>query len=323
MILNSRYLWSLLTVTVACSASAEPGYDAPAKNGNVAKPVATAPTADALLALEKRANQAYIKGDGKFFERLLSDKFVMQRDGARLSKAEVVTVISGIRCDVKDAWALRKPQMLKVDDDAYVLTYQSRRKRSCMTDGNGPVRVATLWVRSGSAWRVAFHGENPIVDPKAAPAANKNEGAKNDQTAAHANSVAAAASATASTDPITDALMSAENSVWDAWMTHDTDRSKNLTAKNIAFVDLFGSLFANKDATIKDWTSSLCQVKSFALTNGVGTAVLPTVGILTLTGTVVGTCGGQDISGQKIYGNSVYVKEGGVWKWVFGFNSPS
>src|SRR6185312_13915524 len=127
MILNSRYLWSILTVTVACSA-----YDAPAKNGNVTKPAA-APTADALLALERRTNQAYIKGDGKFFERLLSEKFVMQKDGARLSKAEVVNMASGVRCDVKDAWALTEPQILKVDDDAYVLTYKSSRKRSCMT----------------------------------------------------------------------------------------------------------------------------------------------------------------------------------------------
>jgi len=63
--------------------------------------------------------------------------------------------------------------------------------------------------------------------------------------------------------------------------------------------------------------------QSFTLTNGVGTSVSPTVGVLTLTGTVVGTCGGQDISGQRTYGNSVYVKDGGAWKWAFGFNSPS
>ena len=323
MILSSRSLWSILTITVASCALAAPAHDAPAKNSNGARRVATEPTADALLALERRANQAYIKGDGKFFERLLSEKFVMQRAGARLSKAEVVNMISGNRCSAKDAWALTAPQMLRVDDDVYVLTYESSRKRSCITHGNGHVRVATVWVRNGGAWRVVFHGENPIVDPKAAPAANQNQGAKNDPTAANANSVATAASAIASADSITDALMSAENSVWNAWMTHDATRSKELTSKEIAFVDLFGTLFANKDATIKDWTSSLCQVKSFALTNGVGTSVLPTVGILTLTGTVVGTCGGQDISGQKIYGTSVYVKKGDVWKWVFGFNSPS
>ena len=91
---------------------------------------------------------------------------------------------------------------------------------------------------------------------------------------------------------ITDALMATENAVSEAWMTHDAKKSKDLTAKNIAFVNLFGSFYANKAATIENWTSTACQVKSFTLTNGVATVVSPTVGILTLTGTVVGTCSG-------------------------------
>ncbi len=71
------------------------------------------------------------------------------------------------------------------------------------------------------------------------------------------------------------------------------------------------------------WTGTTCQVTSVNLTDGVGTLVSPAVGILTLTGTVHGTCGGQDISGQKIHANTVYRKDGDGWKWVFGFNSPT
>jgi len=186
----------------------------------------------------------------------------MQKGGSRVRKTDVVKTISGVDCEVKEPWALTKPQVLKPADDAYVLTYESSRKRDCMEEGNGPVRAATVWVGTGGEWRVAFHGENPIVDPRTATAANKKEGANNEQTAASANAVAGAASAKASADPITHSLMSAENSVWNAWMTHDANRSKELTAKDIAFVDLFGSFFANNDATIKDWTSSLCQVKA-------------------------------------------------------------
>jgi len=46
-------------------------------NANTTKPTAAAPTADALLALDKQANQAYFKSDSKFFEGMLSDKLVM------------------------------------------------------------------------------------------------------------------------------------------------------------------------------------------------------------------------------------------------------
>jgi hypothetical protein len=42
-----------------------------------------------------------------------------------------------------------------------------------------------------------------------------------------------------------------------------------------------------------------------------------------LTGTVEGTCGAQDISGQEIHATAVYVKIDDTWKWAFGFNSPS
>lgn len=98
---------------------------------------------------------------------------------------------------------------------------------------------------------------------------------------------------------------------------------EDLTAKEIAFVNIFGTYFASKVAAVKDWTSAACDVESFTLTDGVGTSVSPTVGILTLKGSVDGACGGQDISGQLIYGTSVYVKDGDAWKWAFGFNSPS
>lgn len=65
-----------------------------------------------------------------------------------------------------------------------------------------------------------------------------------------------------------------------------------------------------------------CNVTSFELADGVGTYVSPTAGILTLTGTVNGSCGDTDTSGQEIHRNSVYVKVGDAWKWAFGFNSP-
>ncbi len=134
MILNSRYLPLILTAAVVFSASAAPADNAPAKNANVAKPVAAAPTADALLALEKKANEAYVKGDGKILESLLSDKLVMQKGGSRLSKTDVLKMISGVKCAVKEGWTLTRPQVLKIDHDAYVLTYESNRKRGCPTD---------------------------------------------------------------------------------------------------------------------------------------------------------------------------------------------
>jgi hypothetical protein len=185
-----------------------------------------------------------------------------------------------------------------------------------------PVRAATVWVGSGEEWQAVFHGENLIVDPRAPPATDRKEEPKDAKDAAIADVAAAQAPAPAA-DPATGALMAAERSIWEAWRTHDAEKIEDLTAREIAFVNIFGTYFANKVATVKDWTSETCDVESFVLTDGVATSVSPTVGILTLKGTVEGACSGQDISGQVIYATSVYVKEGDSWKWAFGFNSPS
>lgn len=325
MITKSTYVPCALSVVVAFSAWATPAGNAAAKNAHVTHSVDAAPTVPALLALERQAHEAYSTGDGKFFDGLLSDKFVEQKGGIRVSKADVVKRIGGLKCEVKPGWALTEPQMLKIDNDAYVLSYVSNMQGSCTENGKteampSPVRAATVWVRHGDKWQAVFHGANAIVDPNAPPA---NDEAAESGTHAHAttkdNTDASTRSATA--DPITRELLAVDNAVEDGWMRHDAEKIIATTANDIAFVDIYGTFSADKAATVKAWTSTLCEVSGYKITNGVGTSVSPTVGILTLTGAYTGTCGGQDIGGLKVFVNEVYVKVGGAWKWVFGFNS--
>jgi hypothetical protein len=47
----------------------------------------------------------------------------------------------------------------------------------------------------------------------------------------------------------------------------------------------------------------------------------PTVGILTFKAAADGTCYGQKVG--PVWGTSVYVKRGDVWKWTFGMNLPA
>ena len=269
-----------------------------------------APTADALLALEKRANEAYIKGEAKFFGDFLSDKVVMTKGGHRMSKADFVKMVSEIKCNIKEVWPLAELQIQKLNDDAYILSYQSTMDGTCIHNGKtekqpSPVRASTLWVRNGETWQAAFHGENRIVAPKDLSSTGKMP--QQDPAATLA-------------DPATDALMAAEKSIWEVWKAKDGKKIANLTANEITFVNIFGTYFANKAEAIKDWTGATCDVKSFSLTNGIGTFVTPTLGILTFTGSIEGDCGGQ--KPPPVYGTTVYVKDGGVWKWAFGFNSP-
>jgi ketosteroid isomerase-like protein len=249
---------------------------------------------------------------------------VMINGGHRMGKAEVVKMISGVNCNIKEGWSLTEPQMEKIDNDTYVLTYKTTMDGTCTFNGKtekqpSPVRAATVWVRNGEKWQAAFHGGNPIVDPKALSATGKREESKKGGPKKDTAGTPSLAKPTA--DQGTDGMMAAEKSVWEAWKAKDAKKIEDLTAVDISFVNIFGAYFANKADAIKDWTGATCDVKSFSLTDGVGTLVSPTVGILTVVGSVDGNCGGQ--KPPMVYGTSVYVKDGDTWKWAFGFNSPA
>src|SRR6266545_2224275 len=162
------------TLVAACGAPAA-NTGANNANTNTTKPVAAAPTADALMALDKQANEAYVKGDSNFFEGMLSDKFViLTDDGQRMDKAATVKMIASVKCDIK-SMDLTEPAMSMIDADTYALSYKATWDGTCTgPDGQpmkvpSPVRSASVWVRSGDKWLAVFHGENLIIDPKASP----------------------------------------------------------------------------------------------------------------------------------------------------------
>ncbi len=323
-------LFILLAASTLIAACGAP----PANNGannantNTNKPVAAAPTVDAFLALDKQANQAYINGDAKTFEQLLSDKFIILGGGQRMDKASTVKMIAGVKCDIK-SMDLTDPGMSTIDADTYALSYKASWDGTCNgPDGKpmkvpGPIRSVSVWIRSGDKWQAVFHGENLIVDPKAltkaAPSAlsKKEELKQNDKTAANSNT---GAPAKASGDANTDALVKVELALWEAWKEHNAKKLDELMAKDVSFVNIFGTYLATRAEAMKDWTGANCQVKSVSVTEGFATALSPTVEMLTRKGAAEGTCGGQEIGGTAIWGVSIFVKEGDAWKFAFGMN---
>ncbi len=323
---------ALAAAMAACGGTAENKPVANASNGNAgntaAKPAAAAPTADTLLALDRQANEAYFKGDSKFFEGMLSDNFVMAEHGARISKADAVKMIAGVKCDVKEGWKLDEPQIAAVNADTYVLTYKATVDGTCTENGKSmkipsPVRAASVFVRNGDKWQGAFHGETMIIDPKAPPppppAEKKNEKAP----AANSNSTAAeSAPAKPAGDANTEALVKIHTSGWEAWKAKDAKKFEEITSSNLSVVDPMGMWISGKDAVIKHWTGMKCEgVNTVKVSDGVATAVSSTVEILTLKGSADGTCEGQ--KNGDLFQTAVYVKEGDAWKLAFMFEAPA
>jgi hypothetical protein len=319
-------LQALLLVT-ACAPS---GETSSAKSSSVPpiepQIVAPAPSAESLLALERQANDAYIRGDAEYFEGLLSDKFVMLGPGGtRMDRAATTGRIAGVRCEIVGSWTLDEPHLTKVAADTFVFSYRSSGDGSCSMAGESaripsPVRAATVWFRSGDKWMVAFHGENPILDPAAAKPAETAIAPAPSKTAPKGKSATAgdAASDTAAADPETAALVAIETALWEAWKNHDRARIEELTASELAFVDIFGNVTAGRAETIELWSGNACDVQSVRVADGVSTAISPTVRRLTFRGLLGGTCGGEEF--PEIFGTSVYVLEEGVWKLAFTMN---
>ena len=304
-------------------------------NANTAKSAAAAPTAETLLALDKQANEAYLKGDGKFFETFLNDKFSMIEKGGRVDKAMAVKMISSVKCETK-SMTLDDPKMTMIDADTYALSYKNTTDGTCTYEGKtekipSPVRAATVWIRSGDKWQAVFYGENAILDPKSPPPSpakteapkgepKKDASKADDKAASNSNSATPPAPARAPSAN-TDALVAIEKSGWEAWMKKDAKKLEEVTAKDLAIVAPDGSWMNRADA-IKSWVEMPCEnVKAVEVKNGFGTALSANAEMLTFTGWSDGTCYGQKNGSQDSM--SVYVKEGGAWKLAFSFTAAS
>jgi hypothetical protein len=294
-------------------------------NTSAAKPTATAPTVDALAALDKQATEAYFKSDAKFFEGILSDKLVMMEGGQRMDKAAIIKMIAGGKCEVKESKLIEDAQMAIIDSDTAVLSYKNTVDGTCNgPDGKpmklpSPVRAATVWVRSGDKWQAVFHGENPILDPKAPPATPAKTDAKADEAKKDDKADAPAAPATSAN---TEALMKVELSGWEAWKVKDAKKLEEITAKNVSILGGDGTWKNNQADIVKFWAEMPCEnVKTVSVTEGFATALSPTVEMLTFKGTSDGTCFGQKNGVQPSM--SIYVKEGDAWKLAFGFSAAT
>jgi len=318
----------------ACGAPAENKPANTNANANTAKPVAAAPTKEALFEMDKKANEAWIKGDKAYFEGFLSDKFVSFERGERMSRGELLGMIGSFKCDVK-TWSLDDPQMEKLDADTYVISYKGTFDGSCSgPDGKAeklpsPIRAASIYVRSGEKWMGAFHSETMIVDPKAPPPppakteAKKEAPKKDDKAAANSNAATAAAPAKPTPSANTDALVKTHTAGWEAFKAKDSKWfDANLTA-NASIVDPLGNWMSGKANIVKQWTETMkCEgITKVSVTEGFSTALSPTVELLTLKGTADGKCDGQP--NGPLYQSVVYVKEGDAWKFAFMFESPA
>jgi hypothetical protein len=346
----------LALAAVWMSGCGAPATNAPANTNTNAnsKPVAAAPTADVLLDMEKKAQEAYTKADGAFFEGMLADKAVMTMNGVPMGKADIVNSIKTTKCEGVTV-SLGEPQISKINDDTYAFTYKNDSKGKCTENGKTmdfvPMRASTVWIRNGEKWQAVWHNENPIMTPagdkkdaantageskkedKVAPAETKkdekaaepkkDEAKKDDKVAnSNANSnTTAPAPAKLTPSANTDALAKIHAAGWEAFKSKDAKYFDTTLASTFSGVGPDGSVYASRDAAIKEWTGAgtmKCEgITKTSFTEAFAQSVSPTVEILFGKGNSDGTCDGH--KNGDLWQTGVYVKEGDAWKLAFMF----
>ena len=287
------------------------GCAAPAANTNTARAnadTAGPPTVETLKALETKAFEAYRNKDTNFFEGFLTDKFAESANGRRLDKTAAIKMIAEHKCDIKSV-SFSDEKLTNVGAATAIITMKVTPDGTCEGKNITPFISASLFARNGTEWKGAWHGEVPIVDPKAPPAVKPND--------KHAE-----AKPTYQTMPDSETreLAAIEKAIWEAWMNRDGKKLDSLTARELAFVNIFGGYFRNREETLKNWTENPCEIKSVDVADATSVQVTNDTSILMHTGTANGTCFGQSVG--PVLGTSIYVKEGSAWKVAFTMNMP-
>ncbi len=288
------------------------GCSAPAANTQMANfnaNSADGTLVEALKALETKAFDAYKNKDGNFFEGFLTDKFVASSNGRRLDKSAMTKMIAEHRCDIK-SFSFADEKLTNVGATTAIITMKVTTDGTCEGQAVTPFISASLYFRNNTEWKAAWHGEVPIVDPKAPPPA------KTDDKAAEPKPTIRSMP-----DSETRELAAIERSVWEGWMNRDGKKLDGLTARELAFVNIFGGYFTNRADTLKNWTENPCEIKSVDIADAASVSVTNDTSILIHNATANGTCFGQSVG--PVLGTSIYVKEGTDWKLAFTMNMPA
>lgn len=328
--------------------AANTGNTANANSNANAKSAGAAPTVAALKELETKAFEAYKNKDGKFFEGLMDEKFVMGGMAEHPNKAASIKEISEHKCEIK-SFTLSDEKMIPLGADAAAFVAKVTADGTCPDDKGvqqkmpTPSTSATVYVRSGDTWKAAYHNEVMVVDPKAAttapadpakPAEAKPEAKKEEAKPADTNKAANTASNTAASNTaasntaastsgdMTAAWLDLEKKGWEAWQKKDAAYFESTLSSNFIFIDPMGTVTASKADTIKLWaTENKCDVKSTSVTDATSVSLGKDVGILMFKGSGTGTCEGTAI--KPLFGTTVYVNEGGTWRAALIMENPA
>lgn len=269
------------------------------------KPVAAAPTKDALLAIEKQGWEAWKNHDDKAMAEILSDKYVgFSSATGRQSKADNLKAFTTQKCDVK-SYSFSDEQMTPIGNDVAILTFKAAQDYTCDgKKGTPETWSASAYVREGDKWKNVFYNEQPVTTDKSPVAKAKTGEPK---------------AADSTPDALTQTLMAIETKGWDTWKARDAAGVESVMAKDFIYFGGRGRM--NRAESIKNWSEPKCTGLGYTFAEPMGVQLSPDAALVTYKANAQGTCDGKPVT-PTVWVASFDVKEGDAWKNAFYLDVP-
>ena len=119
-----------------------------------------------------------------------------------------------------------------------------------------------------------------------------------------------------------DDIVAVEKSTFKAWANQDMKGYGDTMADDAILIAASGNVYLGKQAVLADATSDPCDVKSFDLANTKVRQLSPDIAVLTYNLSQDVTCKSAGKLATRAFVMSIYVRQGGKWRWVSYQETP-
>ncbi len=297
----------------ACNGVSEnkPAANANAANVNASKVNANtavktaAPTAEALIAIEKKAWEDWATRNVGGLETYMASKFVNVGNNGASVREDAIKSWTSHKCEMKEL-TFSNEKVTELSDGVALLTFQAKSDIACDgKTGPDPLNVSVLYVKEGDAWKATYYQEVPATDAKGEYAPPTSPFDKEKELA----SLSAAP----------DDLVAAEKKLWETWKTQDRKGFEAHIADNIVANGSNGLMDRAKYLTSA--FESDCKIDTTSLGPMKSTEISKDLTMMFYRASVKGTCGKEPVPANTI-ATTIYKRENGTPKAIYFMESP-
>jgi hypothetical protein len=287
---------------IGCGGGAEKPANANTNsaNANTAAPKASAPTKEALLAIEKKSWDDWSKKNEKGIDGFMAANYVDVGRSGIFDRATSIKRWIDHKCEMKSI-TFSDEQMNELAEGVALLTYKTTGDIVC--DGKPsptPTYSSTLYVREGDAWKAAYYQEVAAFDAKGEMVPTKPEPKKE--------------ASEAKPDAASEEFTALEKKIWETWKARDQNAFSALVSDK--FVGNGNRGRSDKALMLKNAFDPTCKVESFSLGPIKAISVSKDVTLIAYSAQQKGACG-KDAFPSPVSVGAMYVKENGKWMNVY------